>query len=114
VIGSSSTDDGGRGSPWRVAHSRSASAGPSASYGFIQNPGTANLGTGAFDPYGAPITAGTGSVLGSQGDLTDPVTKQVDMGTRWYAPGLGRFASRDIVFGELTAPMSLNRSSSCS
>jgi YD repeat-containing protein len=74
----------------------------------------ANLGTGAFDPYGAPITAPTGSVLGSQGDLTDQVTKQVDMGTRWDAPGLGRFASRDILFGELTAPMSLNRSSSCS
>jgi RHS repeat-associated protein len=68
----------------------------------------ANQATTSFDPFGQTTTAATGSLLGYQGDLTDPVTKQVDMGTRWYAGSTGRFTSRDVLFGELTAPMSLN------
>ena len=36
-------------------------------------------------------------------------TGQVDMGTRLYQPGLGRFTSRDSVFGDAKAPMSLNQ-----
>jgi hypothetical protein len=31
------------------------------------------------------------------------------MGTRWYAAGLGRFTARDVIFGELTSPMTLNQ-----
>jgi RHS repeat-associated protein len=48
-------------------------------------------------------------VLGYQGDLTDPNTKLVDMGTRYYMPTTGRFTTRDVVFGDPSAPMSLNR-----
>jgi RHS repeat-associated protein len=68
----------------------------------------ANQATTSYDPFGQTTTAATGSLLGYQGDLTDAVTKQVDMGTRWYAGSTGRFTSRDTLFGELTAPMSLN------
>ena len=71
-----------------------------------------NQGTSAFDPYGKVLaTTGTQSTFGYQGDITDPITKQVDMGTRWYTPSLGRFTSRDVVFGEPTSPMSLNQHS---
>ena len=49
------------------------------------------------------------SILGYQGDITDPVTSQVDMGTRWYSAGTGRFTSRDSVFGTMGDPMSLNQ-----
>lgn len=70
----------------------------------------ANQGTASFDPWGRSLaTTGTTSFLGHQGDITDPDTKQVDMGTRWYAAGLGRFSSRDVLFGELTSPMTLNQ-----
>ena len=31
------------------------------------------------------------------------------MGTRWYAPGQGRFTSRDAMFGENDSPISLNQ-----
>jgi RHS repeat-associated protein len=70
----------------------------------------ANQGTASFDPYGRRLaTTGTTSFLGYQGDVTDPETKQVDMGTRWYELGVGRFPSRDVLFGEPTSPMSLNQ-----
>jgi RHS repeat-associated protein len=68
------------------------------------------VGTAAYDPWGEPLaTSGTQSALGYQGDVTDPDTGLVDMGTRWYAPGLGRFGSRDTVFGELSSPMTMNQ-----
>ncbi|MEO8292425.1 MAG: RHS repeat-associated core domain-containing protein, partial [Actinomycetota bacterium] len=44
-----------------------------------------------------------------QGDLTDPDTGTVDMGTRLYVPSLGRFSSRDVLFGESSDPMSMNQ-----
>ena len=31
------------------------------------------------------------------------------MGTCWYALGQGRFTSRDVLFGELSSPMTLNQ-----
>jgi RHS repeat-associated protein len=68
----------------------------------------ANQATTSFDPFGQTTTASTGALYDYQGDITDAVTKQVDMGTRWYAGVTGRFTSRDVLFGELTAPMSLN------
>jgi hypothetical protein len=40
----------------------------------------ANQATTSFDPFGQTTTAATGSLLGYQGDLTDPLTKQVDTG----------------------------------
>ena len=35
-------------------------------------------------------------------DLTDASTGQVDMLTRLYEPTLGRFSSRDVLFGDPT------------
>jgi len=70
----------------------------------------ANQGTTAFDPWGKPLgLTGTQGWFGYQGDPTDVVTKQVDMGTRHYQPGLGRFSSRDVVFGDPSSPMTLNQ-----
>jgi RHS repeat-associated protein len=70
----------------------------------------ANQGTSAFDPWGKSLaTTGQTSFLGYQSDMTDPDTKQVDMGTRWYAAGLGRFTARDVIFGDLISPMTLNQ-----
>jgi RHS repeat-associated protein len=67
-------------------------------------------GTSSFDPWGKSLaTTGQTSFLGYQGDMTDPDTKQVDMGTRWYAAGLGRFTARDVILGELSSPMTLNQ-----
>ena len=76
----------------------------------LASTGAANQGTVSFDPWGSKIvTTGQSSFLGYQGDMTDPDTKQVDMGTRWYATGLGRFASRDSLFGSLSSPTTLNQ-----
>ena len=76
----------------------------------LVSPAAANVGTTAYDAYGGVLgTTGTQGLLGFQGDITDPTTKQVDMGTRWYAPGQGRFTSRDAMFGEIESPMSLNQ-----
>ena len=72
----------------------------------------ASKGTVSFDPWGTKLsTSGTEtSVLGFQSDLTDPDSALVDMGTRWYVPSLGRFTSRDVLFGQVQAPVSLNMS----
>jgi len=56
-----------------------------------------------------PLPSSGRSMSCYQGDLTDPVTKQVDMGRRWYTPGMGRFSSRDVIFGEPSDPMTLNQ-----
>jgi RHS repeat-associated protein len=73
----------------------------------------ANQTTRTFDPYGGVLTAtqtsGLQPVLGYQGDLTDPQTKLVDMGTRNYMPTTGRFMTRDVLAGDPSSPMSLNR-----
>ena len=78
--------------------------------GLVDATGAAK-GSVSYSPWGSPIaTSGTEqAVLGYQGDLTDPSTHQVDMGTRWYDPGLGQFTSRDSVFGNLKDPTSLNQ-----
>ena len=63
----------------------------------------ANQGTSAYDPWGKVLgVSGTQSVLGYQGDITDAVTRQVDMGTRWYTPSQGRFSARDRCSAMLT------------
>ncbi len=65
----------------------------------------------AFDPWGE-LLGQSGSEttwFGFQSDPTDPATGQVDMGTRWYEGGLGRFTSRDVLFGDLNDPESLNQ-----
>jgi RHS repeat-associated protein len=70
----------------------------------------ANQGTMSFDPWGSRLaSSGQTSFLGYQGDMTDPDTKQVDMGTRWYVSGLGRFSSRDVVLGSPSSPTTMNQ-----
>jgi RHS repeat-associated protein len=73
--------------------------------------GGASTGSTSLDTWGRPIksTAGYNALLGFQGDVTDPTTGQVDMGTRWYEPGLGRFSSRDGLFGDIGSPNTLNQ-----
>ena len=67
--------------------------------------------TALFDPFGDPLaTTGTsGTSLGFQSDYTDPTSDHVWMGARWYDGGWAAFLSRDVVFGELSTPISLNR-----
>ncbi len=70
----------------------------------------ANQGTTAFDPWGRVLgVSGTQAIFGFQSDATDPLTKAVDMGTRWYAPSRGAFSTRDVVFGSLTSPIGMNQ-----
>ncbi|MGH2681923.1 MAG: DNRLRE domain-containing protein [Actinomycetota bacterium] len=67
-------------------------------------------GTSAYSPWGEVRSAsGDPSRLGYQSDPTDPRTGLVDMLTRQYAPGIGRFTTRDSLFGELSIPLSLNQ-----
>ncbi len=76
-------------------------------------------GTVSYSPYGER-RSGTGqmdketekakaTVLGFQGQPTDPTTGLVDANTRMYDPSMGRFTTIDSVFGELKNPMSLNQ-----
>ena len=76
--------------------------------GLADPSGTAE-GARSFSPWGEVRESGMDSVLGFQGDLTDPSSGLVDMGTRLYAPGLGRFTARDILFGEPAQPLTLNQ-----
>lgn len=46
---------------------------------------------------------------GFQGDPTHSETGLVDMMTRYYLPGLGRFTTRDVVMGDPLDPASLNQ-----
>nr|WP_275888150.1 RHS repeat-associated core domain-containing protein [Nonomuraea lactucae] len=52
--------------------------------------------TTAYDPFGT-VTAQTGvkTILGYQGEYTDPDTGKVNMHARWYQPATGGFVSRD-------------------
>jgi RHS repeat-associated protein len=58
---------------------------------------------------GEMSTSPTQGYLGFQGDLTDSSTGHVDMLTRYYEPTLGRFTRRDVLFGDMTEPASLNQ-----
>jgi RHS repeat-associated protein len=63
-----------------------------------------------FSPWGEPIELeSTPASLGFQGQLTDQATGAVDMTTRYYLPELGRFTTRDVLFGGPRKPMSLNQ-----
>ncbi|WP_143116382.1 LamG-like jellyroll fold domain-containing protein [Lentzea xinjiangensis] len=64
----------------------------------------------AFDPFGVrTATTGSSRSVGYQGDWTDPDTKQVNMGARWYQPGTGAFASRDSVSASSGPSVLFNR-----
>ncbi len=73
-------------------------------------------GTALYDPWGELLSATgdmavvpTNGALKFQSDLTDAATGQVDMLARLYEPVLGRFSSRDLLFGDITAPVSMNQ-----
>jgi RHS repeat-associated protein len=51
----------------------------------------------------------TQGYVGFQGDVTDSLTGHVDMRSRYYEPSLGRFDTRDVIFGDSDSPTSLNQ-----
>ncbi len=77
--------------------------------------GTANTsgavaGSKLYSPWGEPVaSAGESVSLGFQSQITDADTGFVDMTTRLYDPTVGRFTSRDVLFGETTSPASMNQ-----
>ena len=67
-------------------------------------------GTSSYTPWGGVLaTSGSTASFGFQNGLTDPTTSQVDMGTRWYDSAVGRFSSRDTVFGNPQDPATMNQ-----
>lgn len=67
-------------------------------------------GTVAYSSWGEKRSpTGESSMFGFQGDPTDPTTGLVDMVSRLYDPGLGRFTTRDVLFGDPANPISLNQ-----
>jgi RHS repeat-associated protein len=77
--------------------------------GTVDGTSTTPLSRAYYSPWGEPTWSTTAPALGFQGQYTDAGTGFVDMTTRSYVPELGRFASRDIVFGGLRHPLSLNQ-----
>ena len=66
--------------------------------------------TTTFAPYGAVANrTGTASLLGFQGQPTDPSTGFTQTASRLYDPMMGSFTSRDSLFGASSDPMSLNQ-----
>ncbi|WP_034269119.1 RHS repeat-associated core domain-containing protein [Haloechinothrix halophila] len=63
----------------------------------LYDPTTGGLGgSRSYDPFGDETgSAGAQPLLGYQHQYTDPATGMTNMGTRWYEPGTGGFASRD-------------------
>jgi RHS repeat-associated protein len=47
--------------------------------------------------------------LGFQSDPTASATGLVDVGIRHLLPGVGRFSTRDVLFGDVSSPVSLNQ-----
>jgi RHS repeat-associated protein len=66
--------------------------------------------TRSYQPYGELLASnGDGeSVYGFTGEATDALTGMVYLRARWYAPGDGRFTSRDPWRGDYLQPMSYN------
>lgn len=72
--------------------------------------GGVSKGSVAYSPWGERrASSGEKTLLGFQGDITDSSSALVDMTTRNYDPVLGRFITRDVVFGEPSSPLSLNQ-----
>jgi RHS repeat-associated protein len=59
---------------------------------------TSLAGSASYDPFGGvTASAGLAGNLGYQSGFTDPATKLVHMGARWYSPANGQFTSKDTV-----------------
>jgi RHS repeat-associated protein len=67
--------------------------------------------TTVYTPFGDPASQTGNSAVdaGFQGDYTDPTTRRVLMGSRWYGADVATFISADTQFGRLRSPTSLNR-----
>jgi RHS repeat-associated protein len=76
--------------------------------GLVGSSSTTPAARAYYSPWGEPTWSAAAPALGFQSQRTDSATGQVDMTTRNYVPGLGRFVAPDALFGELTAPLSLN------
>ena len=73
------------------------------------NSGGAVQGSFAYDPFGAPFSGNTSnSVLGYQGEWTDPATSKVSMAARWYDASSGRFLSQDTEQPAITGGVDTN------
>ena len=71
---------------------------------------SAMAGSKLYSPWGEPTAQlGQGSLLGFQGQPTDADTGLVKTGTRWYEPTMGRFQTKDVLFGDTQGPASLNQ-----
>lgn len=58
--------------------------------------GTSLAGSTSYDPLGNVLSSsGQSGRLGYQSSWTDPATKKVNMGARWYDPSTGEFQSKD-------------------
>jgi RHS repeat-associated protein len=58
--------------------------------------GSSLSGSSTYDPLGNVVSSsGLSGRLGYQSSWTDPTTKNVDMGARWYNPSVGQFQNRD-------------------
>jgi RHS repeat-associated protein len=64
-----------------------------------------------FDEFGVPIMAQGGSAqpFGFTGEQRDGENNLVYLRARFYDPQLGRFIQRDLRFGQVSVPSSLNR-----
>lgn len=63
-----------------------------------------------YQPYGEVLssTGGGATSYGFTGEWTDGSTGDVYLRSRWYAPGQGRFLTKDTWEGDYTKPMSYN------
>lgn len=62
--------------------------------------GTSLTGSTTYDPWGQVLgTSGPDIQVGYQGQWTNPVTQQVNMGARFYGPAQGAFANQDTFTG---------------
>jgi len=67
-------------------------------------------GSKLYSPWGEPTAQlGENSALGYQGQPTDADTGLVKTQTRWLAPQVGRFQTRDVLFGDTQSPGSMNQ-----
>jgi RHS repeat-associated protein len=65
----------------------------------------------SYKPYGGVLSSigGGATSYGFTNEWTDASTGDVYLRARWYAPGQGRFLTKDTWEGDYTRPMSLNR-----
>ncbi len=103
-VASDPTDTYSRDPAGGIVGVRSATGGPTLALndqhddlaGVFTAAGTALTGSVSYDPWGQVLASNGPAVqLGYQGQWTDPVSGQTDMGSRFYRAGTGGFVNRD-------------------